>query len=100
MKRTVCLMVAVLGLALVLQAEETGKRKNTQDRHSGCSSESENRAGRDQDRGSEAVAADDQATAEKTAGENMEGTHMGKNMGSAKEQKKKTTWSYFNYEYE
>ena len=101
MKRIVCLTVAVLGSALVLHAEDSGKRKTTTDSfYSDCISESEYIAACDQDciPANDAVSFDN--TVQKTSVENMEGKHMGKNMGSINEPQEKKTWSYFNYEYE
>ena len=160
MKRIVCLTVAVLGSALVLHAEDTGKdRTTTESSFSECISESDYVASCDQDyaasdavsvdaQGStqktaaenmegkymgrnmgsasqrssfseciseseyvascdedrtavnDAASADDPGTVQKTDGQNMEGTHMGTNMGSTNEPRYTNTWSYFNYEYE
>ena len=159
MKRIVCLTVAVLGSALVLHAEDTDKNKTTtgssfsecisdseyvascdqdyaasdavsadaqgaaqktavenmegkymgrnmgstnQSSFSECISDSEYVASCDQDYAAvnDAASVDDQGTVQKTDGQNMEGTHMGTNMGSTNGPRNTNTWSYFNYEYE
>lgn len=102
MKQIVCLMAAVLGSALVLNAEETGTRKTTTEssRYYECVSESENRAVCDQtvtNRDTDATPVAD-GNVFKAAAQNDEPQHMGKNMGSGNKQKKeKVAWAPFDY---
>ncbi len=101
MKRIVCLTVAVLGSALVLHAEDTGKRKTTTEspRYYECVSESDNRAVCD--RTVTNTEADATPVADgnvfKDAARNSDPKHMGKNMGSAKKEKKQVDWAPFDY---
>ena len=101
MNRIVCLTVAVLGSALVLQAEDTGKRTTTTEssRYYECVSESENRAVCDQtatNSGSDAAPVAD-GNVFKSAARNVEPQHMGSNMSSQHKQKKeKVEWAPFD----
>ena len=100
MKQIVCLMAVVLGSALVLNAEDTGKRKTTTEspRYYECVSESENRAVCDQTVTSTDATPVADGNVFKSAAQNDEPQHMGTNMGSHNKQKKeKVEWAPFDY---
>ena len=101
MKRIICLMVAVLGSAVVLHAEDAAKGKATAGtaRYYECVSESENRAVCDQtvtDGNTDAAPVAD-GNVFKDSARNNEPQHMGTNMGSAKRNQKHVEWAPFDY---
>jgi hypothetical protein len=102
MNRIVCLTVAILGSALMLQAEDAGKRKATTESHRyyECVPVSENRAACDEtaaNRGADATPIAD-GNVFKDAARNSEPQHMGTNMGSDNKNKKKAESAPSDYD--